>query len=131
MAFGAAAVGCAVIVAGSGGAAVAAVPIVGVAMSWGAPVQSRFIDSLASDERAAGFGLVRTVYMLLGALGSVVVGSLSDVAGGGVAFGAPVALLGGEWLRPVALGVRGGGARARSRRWEPSEGVYTSGGRGV
>jgi MFS family permease len=64
-----------------------ATSLVGVGMSWGAPVQSRFIDNLGSRERAAGFGLVRTVYMTLGALGSVVVGVLSDVAGWSVAFG--------------------------------------------
>ena len=116
VAFGTGAVGYAVLVAGSGAAVVAAIPLVGVAMSWGAPVQSRFIDSLASDERAAGFGLVRTVYMLLGALGSVVVGGLSDVAGWAVAFGALVALLGAECLLAAALAVRGRRARARSTR---------------
>lgn len=107
VAFGTGAVGYGTLVVGSGVAVVAAVPLVGVAMSWGAPVQSRFIDSLSSGERAAGFGLVRTVYMLLGAFGSVVVGGLSDVAGWAVAFGALVALLGAECLLAVALAVRG------------------------
>ncbi|QHS17430.1 MFS transporter [haloarchaeon 3A1-DGR] len=60
---------------------------VGVAMSWGAPVQSRFMDLLGDAERGAGFGLVRTVYMVLGASGSVIVGTVSDVAGWTVAFG--------------------------------------------
>nr|WP_199242154.1 MFS transporter [Halorubrum sp. SD626R] len=69
------------------GATVGAVCLVGVAMSWGAPVQSRFMDLLSDAERGAGFGLVRTAYMVLGASGSVVVGTLSDVAGWGVAFG--------------------------------------------
>ncbi|MDR5674142.1 MFS family permease [Halalkaliarchaeum sp. AArc-CO] len=64
-----------------------AVLLVGVAMSWGAPVQSRFMDHLSRDERGAGFGLVRTVYMILGASGSVVVGLLADLAGWDVAFG--------------------------------------------
>jgi MFS family permease len=64
-----------------------AVLLVGVAMSWGAPVQSRFMDLLSDAERGAGFGLVRTVYMVFGASGSVVVGAVSDVAGWGVAFG--------------------------------------------
>ena len=63
------------------------VVLVGLAMSWGAPVQSRFMDHLATEERGAGFGLVRTVYMVIGASGSVVVGALSDVAGWTVAFG--------------------------------------------
>jgi len=66
---------------------VAAVGFVGVAMSWGAPVQSRFMDLLSDTERGAGFGLVRTVYMTLGASGSVVVGYVSDTAGWEAAFG--------------------------------------------
>ena len=61
--------------------------LAGVAMSWGAPLQSRFIDHLSAAERGAGFGLVRTVYMLLGATGSVVVGVLADAAGWDAAFG--------------------------------------------
>lgn len=61
--------------------------LTGVAMSWGAPLQSRFIDELSAEERGAGFGLVRTVYMLLGATGSVVVGVLADVSGWPVAMG--------------------------------------------
>ncbi|GAB7091131.1 MFS transporter [Halorubrum luteum] len=72
---------------------VAGVVFVGLAMSWGAPVQSRFMDHLATEERGAGFGLVRTVYMVIGASGSVVVGALSDVAGWGVAFGLLAAIM--------------------------------------
>ena len=107
VAFGSGVVGYGALVVGSGAAVVAAVGFVGVAMSWGAPVQSRFIDSLASAERAAGFGLVRTVYMLLGALGSVVVGTLSDVAGWPVAFGALVAVVAVECLLAASLALRG------------------------
>ena len=91
--FGTGIVGYGMLVVGSGIAVLAAVPLVGIAMSWGAPVQSRFIDVLSAEERATGFGLVRTVYMLLGALGSVVVGALSDVAGWPVAFGLLAAVL--------------------------------------
>ena len=69
------------------GPTVVAVGFVGVAMSWGAPVQSRFMDLLSEEERGAGFGLVRTAYMVLGASGSVVVGTISDVAGWEAAFG--------------------------------------------
>lgn len=65
---------------------VAGVCLAGIAMSWGAPLQSRFIDKLSAEERGAGFGLVRTVYMLLGATGSVVVGVLADAAGWTAAF---------------------------------------------
>lgn len=70
-----------------------AIPLVGLGMSWGAPVQTRFIDYLSDSERATGFGLVRTVYMLLGSLGSVVVGGLADVVGWHVAFGLLVGIL--------------------------------------
>jgi len=72
---------------------IAAVVLVGLAMSWGAPVQSRFMDNLSEAERGAGFGLVRTVYMILGASGSVVVGTLADVAGWSVAFGLLAAVM--------------------------------------
>jgi len=65
----------------------AAAAIVGLAMSWGAPLQSRFMDDLSAEERGAGFGLVRTVYMVVGASGSVVVGAVSDAAGWTTAFG--------------------------------------------
>ncbi|MEF8779449.1 MAG: MFS transporter [Haloferacaceae archaeon] len=64
-----------------------AVVLVGVAMSWGAPIQSRYMDILSREERGAGFGLVRTVYMILGATGSVTMGLLADLAGWGTAFG--------------------------------------------
>ncbi|MFB6236332.1 MAG: MFS transporter [Halopenitus sp.] len=60
---------------------------VGLAMSWGAPVQSRFMDLLSAEERGAGFGLVRTAYMVLGATGSVVIGTLSEVVSWPAAFG--------------------------------------------
>ena len=102
-AFGTGIVGYGALVVGTGIAVLLAVPLVGVAMSWGAPVQSRFMDVLSADERAAGFGLVRTVYMTIGALGSVVVGGLSDIAGWSVAFGLLAGLLAVESLLAAAL----------------------------
>ncbi|WP_101297865.1 MFS transporter [Halegenticoccus soli] len=72
---------------------VAGVCLAGIAMSWGAPIQSRFIDLLSPEERGAGFGLVRTVYMVLGASGSVVVGALSDAFGWFVAIGLLVCVM--------------------------------------
>ncbi|RQG97733.1 MFS transporter [Natrarchaeobius chitinivorans] len=75
------------VLGGSTGAVVLGVALAGLAMSWGAPLQSRFMDNLSDRERGTGFGLVRTVYMLLGSLGSVVIGFLADVAGWDVAFG--------------------------------------------
>ncbi len=72
---------------------IAGVVLVGLAMSWGAPLQSRFMDLLSDAERGAGFGLVRTVYMVFGASGSVVVGAVSDLAGWPVAFGLLAAVM--------------------------------------
>jgi len=100
-------VGYALLVAGPRVALLPAVICVGAAMTWGAPLQSRFFDCFESDERGAAFGLVRTAYMVLGASGSVVVGVLADVSGWAVAYGllvgvtgvALVALLGNRALR--------------------------------
>lgn len=71
--------------------AVPAVALVGIAMAWGPPVQSRAVDALADTERGVGFGAVRTAYILVGALGPAVVGGLADTAGWTAGF----ALLGG------------------------------------
>jgi MFS family permease len=57
----------------------------GIAMSWGAALLPKFMDHLAPDERSVGFGLIRTVYMVLGASGSVITGIAADVFGWGPA----------------------------------------------
>lgn len=86
--FASGAVGYAALAVGSGVVlAVPAVALVGIAMAWGPPVQSRAVDALADAERGVGFGAVRTGYILVGALGPVVVGTLADEAGWGVGFG--------------------------------------------
>lgn len=72
-----------------GGAVVA----VGLAMSWGAALLPAFMDYLGDDERSAGFGLIRTTYMILGASGSAVAGLVADAYGWGVAFSALAGLL--------------------------------------
>ncbi|AXG08675.1 MFS transporter [Haloplanus rubicundus] len=118
--FAAGAVGYATLALGSGlAAAVPAVALVGIAMAWGPPVQSRAVDALADAERGVGFGAVRTGYILVGALGPVVVGTLADGAGWGVGFGllagvltlAAVALVGaqlvGRGRRPLGSGAFG------------------------
>jgi len=68
--------------------------LLGLGMGWGAAVFPRFMDHLGAEERGAGFGLVRTVYMVLASGGSVVVGLLADVFGWAVSFGALICLLG-------------------------------------
>jgi MFS family permease len=93
--FAAGAVGYVALAVGSGLAfAMPAVALVGVAMAWGPPVQSRAVDALADAERGVGFGAVRTGYILVGALGPVVVGTLADGAGWAVGFGLLGGLLG-------------------------------------
>ncbi|WP_247731141.1 MFS transporter [Halovivax limisalsi] len=63
-----------------------AVVVLGVGLSWSAAFLPRFFDLLSAEEEGAGFGLVRTVYGLLGALGSVSTGLLADSFGWAVAF---------------------------------------------
>jgi YNFM family putative membrane transporter len=62
-------------------------------MNWGGVLHSRYMDALGSDERGTGFGLVRTVSVLLGAAGNVVTGTVAQFAGWPVAYGVVVVLL--------------------------------------
>ncbi|WP_118830606.1 MFS transporter [Salinibacter ruber] len=70
----------------------------GLAMGWGAALLPKFMDHLGEEERSAGFGLIRTAYMVLGASGSVVTGAVADLLGWGPAFLALAGLLGGMLL---------------------------------
>lgn len=90
------------LVAGGSISALPGVVLVGFAMSWGAPLQSRVMDGLAAADRGVGFGLVRTIYILGGATGNAVVGYLADVAGWGAAFGLLGVLLGIAFLAVAA-----------------------------
>jgi MFS transporter, YNFM family, putative membrane transport protein len=74
-------------------AVLAAVALVGTGLGWGAALLPRFMDVLSDAERGAGFGLIRTVYGFIGALGSVATGTLADLFGWGVAFGVLAGLL--------------------------------------
>ena len=96
LAIGVGIVGYGLLVAGTGlEMAVAAVALTGFSMGWGAALMPKFMDHLDDHERSAGFGLVRTVYMVLGASGSVVAGFVADFFGWGVAFlGLAVLLVG-------------------------------------
>lgn len=71
----------------------AAVTLIGCGMSYAAAVIPRFVDNLAEGERGTGLGLVRTVYGIFAALGSVVVGFLADTFGWPVAFGTLIGLM--------------------------------------
>ena len=94
----------------AGGSQLLALPAVllaGASMSATPVVQSRMIDGLSDADQGAGFGLFRTVYLLLGASGTAVVGTAADVAGWGTAFGLLAAVFGGLLLSLVVLRLAG------------------------
>lgn len=67
--------------------------VMGVGFTWAGPLQSRFMAQFPAAERASGFGMVRTVFVLVGSLGSVVTGVLADAVGWGMAYGVVAVLL--------------------------------------
>ncbi|MFC4438641.1 MULTISPECIES: MFS transporter [Natrialbaceae] len=68
----------------------------GLGSSFFAALDPRFLDQFGDTERGAGFGLVRTVYTVVGSAGSVGVGLLADLFGWGTAF----LILAGLFLLP-------------------------------
>jgi MFS family permease len=86
-----------------GGTATMAVGIALTSVSSGffPAIDPRFIDALSAAERGAGFGLVRTVYTVVGASGSVGVGLTADLFGWAVAFGTLSLLLFGCFVALV------------------------------
>jgi MFS family permease len=87
LAIGVGIVGYGLLVVGTGlSMAIVSVMCAGLSMGWGAALMPKFMDHLDEHERSAGFGLVRTVYMVLGASGSVATGLLADAFGWGAAF---------------------------------------------
>lgn len=66
---------------------VAATVLIGAAMSGGPSIHSRALDRLDSEERGVGFGLFRSTFMTLGSLSPLIVGTVVDAAGWGVAYG--------------------------------------------
>ncbi|MDG5818626.1 MFS transporter [Natronococcus sp. A-GB7] len=63
-----------------------AVLLTGLGSSFFAALDPRFLDQFGDTERGAGFGLVRTVYTVVGSAGSVGVGLFADLFGWGVSF---------------------------------------------
>lgn len=94
-----------VVVVPNGWTGLAGVVLVGVGMSWGGVVGSRFMMLFGDDERTTGYALVRSVYVLLGSTGSIVVGALADMSGWQTAFGLLVLLLA---LVLLSLGINRG-----------------------
>lgn len=73
--------------------AIAAVALLGTGMSWFPVVVSRIMAVLPEEDQGRGFGLARTAYMLLGALGSVVTGAVADSQGWVMAYGVVTGIL--------------------------------------
>lgn len=63
-----------------------AVLLAGFGSSFFSAIDPRFLDQFGDAERGAGFGLVRTVYTVVGSAGSVGVGLLADLFGWATAF---------------------------------------------
>jgi len=60
--------------------------LAGSGASFFSAIDPRFMDALSDAERGAGFGLIRTVYTVIGSAGSVGVGLAADLFGWGVSF---------------------------------------------
>lgn len=84
----------------------AGVVLAGIGMSSIVPLESKFVDELSDEERTTGFGILRTMYVLFAASGSVIIGTLADLGGWGVAFSALVVLLTGAVILIGIAGLR-------------------------
>jgi MFS family permease len=80
-------------VAGVDATVVGGVVVLGVGLTWGGALQARAMAGFPTDRQAAGFGLMRTAFVLLGSVGNVATGALAARAGWQVAYGVPVVLL--------------------------------------
>lgn len=67
--------------------------VLGFGLSWGGVLQARIMEGFDQSDRGAGFGLVRTGYILPGSVGSAVTGAIADSAGWVPAYGLIVVLL--------------------------------------
>jgi MFS family permease len=74
-------------------ATLVAVGLLGSGLTYFGATNARVMDNFGEEDRAAGFGLARTLLLFLGAQGSVVTGTLADVAGWTAAFAVTVGLL--------------------------------------
>lgn len=94
LSLGLTALGFGLVLASSGLAGlVASLVVIGLGISWAGVFHAWFMDLLRGAERGASFGFIRTVYMFLGASGSVVTGTLADASGWPVAYGVVILLL--------------------------------------
>lgn len=63
------------------------IAMVGIGTSFIAAIDPKFINLIPDSHRGTGFGLVRTVYTMLGAAGSIGVGLFADLFGWNYSFG--------------------------------------------
>lgn len=63
------------------------VVLLGLSMGFGSSVFPRFMNLVPAEEQSIDFGIFRTSYMIVAALGPVVIGFLSDWFDWGIAFG--------------------------------------------
>ncbi|RAW44512.1 MFS transporter [Halorubrum sp. 48-1-W] len=75
-----------------------AVLLAGVGSSFFSAIDPRFMEAMSDTERGAGFGLVRTVYTVIGSAGSVGAGLTADLFGWGVSFAVLAGLFGVAFL---------------------------------
>lgn len=69
------------------------VTLVGTGLGMAVAVEPRFMDELSEDEQGIGFGLVRTIYLVVASSGSVAVGFFADLFGWAICFGILISLL--------------------------------------
>ena len=74
-------------------AALVGVVLAGAALSATPVLQARMMDSLRATNRGKGFGVFRTLYLLVGSVGTAIVGTAGDAVGWAAAFG----FLGSLW----------------------------------
>lgn len=87
-------IGFALIVINPGRSGVGAgIVFAGIGMSYHPAVLSRFLDEFSEAETGTGFGLVRTIYGIMAASGSVVAGVIADLSSWAASFGFMVVLL--------------------------------------
>ncbi|WP_162524359.1 MFS transporter [Halobellus captivus] len=72
---------------------IVAIVLLGIGISWPGIVQARYFDIIPKSKQGTEFGLARSIYIFLGALGSVVTGWTADIFGWGIAYGLVVLLL--------------------------------------
>ena len=86
-----------------------AVVLAGLGSSFFSAIDPRFMDALDDAERGAAFGLIRTVYTVIGSAGSAGVGLVADTFGWGVSFAVIAGLSGLAFLVVVGNALVGRG----------------------